>query len=417
VREDIDGDGRVLQMRLKDPNGAWKPHPDHPRLLIRREPDDLPGGDYYRLLPEGRIQNYDGVTIKFAPAKQGLDLNRQFPVHWTPAQQGAGDYPGSEPETRALLQFITDHPNITGSVSLHTFSGVHLRPPTSGPESELPTSDVATYKTIGRKATELTGYPAISVFHDFAYDPKDYIKGTFDDWMYEVKGVYSWTTEIWSPQQQAGLKDYKYFDWLKDHSVADDVAIYQWLQEQTGGDGYVDWYPFEHPELGPVELGGWNGMFTWTNPPLHLLEKEIAPLADFMLYQALLSPRLELFQVDVASEGDLHAVRLVVHNTGWLPTNVTEQAEKMKAVRPLEVDIDLPAGARLVNGEAKTMLGQLAGRNDTWAFSGWGAAGTGERAKAEWVIQAPPGTEIGLVATHQRAGTVRATVALGEQQI
>jgi hypothetical protein len=108
----------------------------------------------------------------------------------------------------------------------------------------------------------------------------------------------------------------------------------------------------------------------------------------------------------------MHAVRFVVHNTGWLPTNVTEQALKMKAVRPLEVDVALPEGAQFVNGEAKTILGQLAGRNGTWAFSGWGAAGTEERAKVEWVIQAPPGTEIQIVATHQRAGTVRATINL-----
>ena len=27
-REDVDGDGRVLFMRMRDPNGSWKPHPD-----------------------------------------------------------------------------------------------------------------------------------------------------------------------------------------------------------------------------------------------------------------------------------------------------------------------------------------------------------------------------------------------------
>jgi murein tripeptide amidase MpaA len=79
-QEDVDGDGRILQMRIKDPNGTWKPHPDDPRLMIPRDPDEPPGGDFYRLLPEGRINNYDGVTIEMAPSLQGLDLNRQFPV-------------------------------------------------------------------------------------------------------------------------------------------------------------------------------------------------------------------------------------------------------------------------------------------------------------------------------------------------
>ena len=61
--EDLDGDGRILMMRMRDPNGAWKPHPEEPRMMVRREPDEE-GSQYYRMLWEGRIRNYDGVTIK-----------------------------------------------------------------------------------------------------------------------------------------------------------------------------------------------------------------------------------------------------------------------------------------------------------------------------------------------------------------
>src|SRR4030095_8149257 len=49
--EDIDGDGRILQMRIPDANGVWKCHPDEPRLMIRREPAET-GGQYYRTVPE-----------------------------------------------------------------------------------------------------------------------------------------------------------------------------------------------------------------------------------------------------------------------------------------------------------------------------------------------------------------------------
>ncbi len=34
TNEDIDGDGRILQMRIADPHGGWMPHPDDARLLI-----------------------------------------------------------------------------------------------------------------------------------------------------------------------------------------------------------------------------------------------------------------------------------------------------------------------------------------------------------------------------------------------
>ena len=411
-QEDVDEDGRILQMRLKDPNGPWKVHPDDPRLMIQRDPADPPGGDYYRLLPEGKIQNYDGVTINYAPPKQGLDLNRQFPVFWSPDQGGAGAYPGSEPEPAAAMRWVGNHPNITGAISFHTFSGVHLRPPTKGSDDTLPTADLRTYQRLGKKATEITDYPAISVFHEFKYDPKEFIKGTFDDWMYEYLGVYAWTTEIWSVQRQAGITDYKYIDWFREHPLEDDLAIMKWNDEVLDGKGYIDWYEFDHPQLGKVELGGWHFFETWRNPPYQLLEKEVAPLAEFAIYSCLVSPKLEWYKVEKNSSGDVHHIRAVVHNTGWLPTNVSQQAVKMKVVLPLEMNLTLPDGAKLITGTPKVMLGQLAGRDAKPSMPLFGGDDTSDRGKAEWVIEAKPGAEVTITAVHQRAGTIRQTITL-----
>ncbi|MFH1791709.1 MAG: M14 family zinc carboxypeptidase, partial [Candidatus Omnitrophota bacterium] len=59
LTEDMDGDGRILAMRVRDPNGPWKVCAREPRLMERREPEET-GGQYYRLLPEGRVEGYDG---------------------------------------------------------------------------------------------------------------------------------------------------------------------------------------------------------------------------------------------------------------------------------------------------------------------------------------------------------------------
>jgi len=412
-QEDVDGDGRILQMRLRDPNGNWKVHPDDPRIMIPRAADEPPGDNFYRVLPEGRIQNYDGVTITPAPNLQGLDLNRQFPIMWEPNERGAGQYPGSEPEPQAAMRWVVDHPNITGSISYHTFSGVYLRPPTKSADDNLPTPDLYAYKRLGAKATELTGYPAVSVFHDFKYDPKEFIKGTFDDWMYEHRGVYAWTCEIWSVQRQAGIKDYKFMDWFREHPQADDEAIMRWNDEALEGKGWVDWYEFEHPQLGSVEIGGWDFFNVWRNPPRHLLEKEVSPLSEFALYQCLVSPRLEWYQVDVQSTGNLHWVRAVVQNTGWLPSHVSKRALEQKVVRELEIDIALPEGTKLVTGKAKTMLGQLEGRDQQSVSPIWGGDVTSERAKVEWVIEAETGTAVTITASHERAGTIQKVIELG----
>jgi hypothetical protein len=279
----------------------------------------------------------------------------------------------------------------------------------------MPTNDLRTYKRLGKRATEMTGYPAISIFHNFKYDPKDYIKGTFSDWMYEFRGTYGWTTEIWNVQRQAGVTvPDSPLEWFREHPIEDDFAIMKWNDEQLDGKGYVEWYEYDHPQLGKVELGGWNFMYTWRNPPHHLLEKEIAPLVDFAIYGCLVSPKLELHTVEVQSIDDMHHIRLVLQNTGWLPTNVTQKALQMKVVRELEVDIALPNGAKLVMGKEKTMLGQLAGRDQKPAMLTFGSDPMEDRVKVEWVVQAAAGTEVGITAVHERAGTVRTTVKLGD---
>jgi hypothetical protein len=103
----------------------------------------------------------------------------------------------------------------------------------------------------------------------------------------------------------------------------------------------------------------------------------------------------------------------VLQNSGWLPTNVTEKALERKAVRDLEVELELPEGARLVGGDVKTEVGQLRGRADKRSTTWWANdESTRDLVKLEWVVEAPLGTEIKIEARHPRAGTVRRRITL-----
>lgn len=417
VAEDIDGDGRMLMMRIPDPNGNWKKHPDEPRLMVRREPDEE-GGEYYRILPEGRFDEpFDPAILTIQPKKEGLDLNRNFPSNWRQEheQQGAGPYPTSEPEVRAIVDFIVKHPNITGGVTFHTWSGVLLRPYSHQPDDAFPAEDLWTYQKIGAKGTEITGYPNVSVYHDFKYHPKEYISGVFDDWMYDHLGVFAWTVEIWSPQRQAGITEYKFIDWYREHPVEDDLKLLKWSDEVLGGKGYVDWYEFEHPQLGKVELGGWDTLYAWRNPPPEFLEKEIALFPDWLVWHLLISPKLAIYEATVEPLGEgMYKVRLVVQNTGWLPTYITKKALEKKLVRGVIAEIELPEGASLRSGKPREELGQLEGRAyKPSAATVWHADPTDDRAKVEWVVHAPRGGTVRITAKHERAGVVRTELPLG----
>jgi len=414
LTEDIDRDGRILTMRIADDNGPWKRHPEEPRLMIRRDPIET-GGEYFRMVPEGKVENYDGVTLKVQPRKERLDLNRNFPFEWRQEneQQGAGEFPVSEPEARAVVDFIARHPNLTGGVSFHNYSGVILRPYSTKDDENFPAEDLWTFQKIGEKGTELSGYPNVSVYHDFRYHPKEVITGGWDDWMYDHMGAFSWTVEIWSPQRQAGITDYKFIDWGREHPVEDDLKLLKWSDEKLGGKGFVDWYEYDHPQLGKVELGGWNRLYAFTNPPPEFLEKEIEPFPEWLVWHLLISPKLELRETSCTSLGDgVFQIRLVVENTGWLPTYVTKKGLEKKLTRGVVVEINLPEGASLESGKSREVCDQLEGRAYEAASSINPDNSTVDRLKVEWIVKARGGGRVGITAHHDRAGGVRAEVQL-----
>ena len=408
---DVDGDGRILSMRIADPNGSWRVDADEPRLLCPRAPDDLGlDGPYYRVVMEGTIDDFDGVTFSNATPEKGLDLNRNYPT-WRPEneQVGAGPHPLSEPEVDAVVRAMTSRQNICLFNTYHTYGGLHLRPYASKADDEMPTGDLRLYKYLGECMTKITGYPCISVFHDFKYHPKQVESGASDDWAYEHLGIPGWTTEIWSLKREAGLTDTRYIEWFDWHDPADDRALLKYSDEALHAKGYVDWYPFEHPQLGRVELGGWDTLRSWSNPPDHLLETEIVPLTDVALFNLSLLPRLEHHSTQVRRlDGDAWAVRVVVQNTGFMSANVTEKAVERKIPG---LEISLPDDIVIVNGDRVQKLGHPGGRADARS-STLAADDTGDRAKGEWVVQAAQGASFVATAVHPRAGTVRIPVTL-----
>lgn len=415
--EDLDGDGRILQMRIPDPTGDWKVSDRDARLMIKRGLDEE-GGTYYRLFPEGVIENYNGHTIAIAPALQGLDFNRNFPAEWRPEgeQSGAGDFPASEPEIRAVIEFTARHPNIYGALTYHTFSRGILRPFGTKGDEQMDTSDLWVFEAIGERGTQITGYPCVSVYHHFRYHPKEVITGVFDDWLYEHKGIFAYTVELWDLPTAAGItekaKEKKFIEWRRKHPIEDDYKILDYIN-QHAPEGLVAWYAFEHPQLGPVELGGWQTLFTWRNPPPTLLEAEIAPQADFAIAFAALAPRIAWRELQLTPLGDgAYHLLAVVENQGFLSTAGANQAIKIKAVRPVRVELTLPKGATLVSGKLKQEIGHLEGRSNKLEVAYNGVSPTDNRGLAEWLIRAPLGGAVSLCAIAERGGTIRQQVTL-----
>ncbi|MDQ6694275.1 MAG: M14 family metallopeptidase [Chloroflexota bacterium] len=420
--DDIDGDGKILQMRIEDPNGAWRASKEDPRVMCRRGPDDIFTGSeaYYHIVSEGIINEWDGHAIKLAPAREGLDLNRNYPHDWAPEgeQRGAGDYPFSEPETRAEAEFWAAHHNINGFLSYHTYSGVILRPYSTHPDEHFATHDLDVYKLIGERGTELTGYPCISVFHGFAYDPKEPMHGAMDDYAFDFYGWFGFTTELWDPPKQAGIEVTDFIGWMKFHPEEDDLKLMRWNDEQQGGKAFIPWHDFTHPQLGKVEIGGWDTKNYWTNAPAASLPELCEKHSQFTLAHALMSPRLEVRRADVQKEAEgVYVVSVVIANKGFLPTYTSHRAKDRKILRPIEAHIKLPSGAKLLAGDKDQEIGQLEGRSNK-IHGGFFASRdvTDHEKRLEWVVSLAGGTsgeaEVEVTVQSERAGTIRKRLTL-----
>ena len=414
--QDIDGDGRILTMRIADDDGGWMQHPDEPRVMVAVGPLGAPAGvQRYRLLAEGLIENYDGFTIDQPRDPAGLDLNRNFPAGWGVDVLGSGDHPMSEPEVLSLVRAVKARPNVCGYNAFHTAGGYMLRPSSNLPDAKLPPNDLFIFKKFGEHSTPLTSYPVHSVYEDLTWDKSNVMGGAGDDWAYDHLGVYSWTTEFWDAIFQATGEHSPTDWWYVGPTPAQDLAVCAWSDTHAPG-SFVAWYPYEHPQLGQVELGGANAVYIWTNAPASRLKAEVAPHAEVAIYQAMASPRLEIKLAEATQiSGDVWRVRLGVANTGWLSTTVTQHARNKKIVLPGVVEINNAdsTAVDLVEGEARVRIGQLDGRARFLLDGGMMSDGTPDRHLQTWLVRARSGTKLMLTASHQRAGTVSTTITLG----
>ena len=382
--DDLDNDGLVRFMRVKDELGIFKVSEKDARLLIPRNPGDFEG-DFYNLYLEGTIHNYKGGPITPAPDQWNLDMNRNFPSGWQPTQRGGGAFPLSEPEALAMVKFIQDHPNIGALQAYHTMSGAILRPSGNTPDKALPKADVMAYKELGKIGEDLTGYPCISILEGFTGDP---IYGVFVDWSYEHRGLLGFSTELWDPLQQAGKTGKKNFT-ERSFSEEDELLKLKWNDEALNGEAFMPWTPFQHPQLGEVEIGGWHPKYFAQNPWLTRLQDECERNHVFSLKHAAALPEIMIEKLEIRAEEDqIYTITLDLANRGWLPTNVTTKALQLKMVKDITAMIS--GDFEILTGKDKEKLGQLDGF--MFAREGWytfGRAGyqRNMRKRVVWTVR------------------------------
>jgi hypothetical protein len=400
--EDLDGDGHIVQMRQKDPKGEMKISEQDPRHMIRKAKDET-DGTFYKVYSEGIDNDGDGKINEDSFSMRFLS-NRNYPGNWKPQtiQRGGGKYPMEESVTRAEVDFIAAHPNIAVYVQHHCCGRVILRPPTTAADKDFEYKrDLELYKVASARCLEHSGWDLATSVYDWNYPPDTPNKKStqiYRDKEGELKnipesidpdrrflgsayefgvesedcecnnGYFAWGSSLETTYNLFGIFSLGDEHWnAPDYDRDGKVTIeerFKWNDEEMDGRLFIDWQPYEHPTLGPVEIGGW--IRRRTSPPEgELIQKECEMGNNFVIYLAGLVPRVEVGEFEVTDkQGGIFQLDIAVKNTGFLPT-ATEQAQALRIDEPVLLEVFPDPNLELIYGEAKTKLGQIEGYSES----------------------------------------------------
>jgi hypothetical protein len=349
--DDIDGDGVIYTMRWRPsmtgvdtvaPNMVLDERDPSGRLM---RPARAGETAVWRTMAEGIDNDGDGRYNEDGIG--GLDLHRNYPENWRPmpgrdatgrgfTQGGAGDFPLSEPETRSVVLWLLQNPNVSVVNSMDTRVPMHLRPPsTSKSEERMYPEDLRYYQHFDTVGLRITGYPwAGDVYHTYATrnNPQGNPSPLFGhgpDFGYFYYGSIWYGDELWN----GGIYRDENGDGLRDQL---DALI--WDDRENGGEGFKPWSPARHPDFGDIEVGGFHPKFFSQNGPPRVLEHWASRQALFNLEMAFALPQLEWQDLRVrrlqqhGADSTTWEVRVQWRNTGGLPTAL-RQAQLVKIVQ------------------------------------------------------------------------------------
>ncbi len=303
AERDLDHDGNITQMRIKDPNGRYRSHPDYPNWMVKVEPGEK--GEYTLLGSEGFEEEADSKLSGY------YDPNRNWPWNWQPKyiQSGAHHYPFSILEDRMVGDFVLAHPNIAGGQSYHNAGGMILHGPGAA-EDRWDNDDIAIYDTIGKKGEMiLPGYKSMNIAKELYT-----VYGGEVDWLHQMRGVFTFTNELFTP-----------FNFFRKPGTGEFFGKQEEQQQFNKwllfGDGLVPWHEVEHPLYGKIETGGFKK--NWLRqPPSFLLEEECHRNMAFSLYHADQMPLVKVQSISVKSlPNGVQEVTAIVVNQKLIPTH------------------------------------------------------------------------------------------------
>jgi hypothetical protein len=420
---DVDDDGFVTMLRIADPDGEWLADPTDSRAMIKADRKKGQRG-VWKLMNEGRDSDHDKKTGE--DGELDAVVNQNFPEGWREHTAGGGLFATDEPEARALCDFILLHKDIALVMTYGKQDNLVEKPksvPDNAPRTKLLPpegtleSDAEIYAEIGKRYKRIT--------HNETKGDNDG-HGSFQAWCEMQRGLWCLDCALWSiplddsaskedetkagaSKPDAGKSDANQADAAKAASGAakadaakdedkpapsDDAKRLRWIDAQGESWRFIPWKPFQHPEVGAVEIGGF-APFGTIEPPDADRIKIAQSQFEFLLTVGDLLPRV---RIESCTAKDLFnglwEIKAAIVNDAFLPL-FSAAARRSEAVRPVRVALRLPSGAKIMAGKRQELVSDL--------------PGSGGRKEFRWLVHGAPPSAITVEVDTDQAGALHVT--------
>ncbi len=394
--QDINSDGHITFMRWRDPQGQHRSVDGTP--LMTGDGDLPAAGERYSLAREG--VDFDGDGRYGEDGAGGVELAAQFPHDFPHKDLTHGPWPVSESEVRDLMELAFARDNIAMILVLDR--GNNLLTPPFDEEVEKPS-----YRPGGRvanrlgleagqrydmeellRAARLAGYSEMSerrmlrwldepapaspdwrdarTWQELATSYRAHADstgleldrvthshrpGSIESWGYYQYGVPTVALDLLSPAvPQPDTTDGAL-------ERPEGVEEWEWALWRQRPEAFQAWTPFQHPQLGEVEIGGLNPALAVT-PPIESAREAVALHEGFLDTLVAFLPKLHLADISVERLGPaLLRVEARVENRGrWAyPTWMGRRTQ-----RPAPAVLEL-RGGELLEGMRREVLEVIPG--------------------------------------------------------
>ncbi len=418
---DLNGDGKVLWLRVPSSSGAWHASEIDPRSSVKAK-DVREHAGAFHLRREG--MDVDGDRAFSEDSLGGISIDANFAHRWEQYAPAAGPFPLSESESRALAKFLIEHPNVACVLVLDDED--NLSKPSKGNDkvkidsTDQMTADAGIVAVLSKRLKPEKPSGAKEKADTSAADgdtpessneetdkeeakeeepawtaPRtgEQGKGNFADWAYFQRGAIVLESAVWShpldakdPQDKALPKE-----------AGDEEKLLAWADRTYGSACFQPWTPFVHQDLGKVEIGGLMPLVQ-KNPPASSIADLVEHYSTFVESLAPDFARIEWSEVNYTALDDkgVFDIRAKLVNRGRFATT-TAMGQKNRVSLPVRVALELPEGAQLLVGRAHSSVARLTG------FGGF--------QEYHWIVQVPPGAgNPKLVARSMTAGAARLTL-------